>query len=139
MFLQCPDVVSEQFRPRARDAHLGEEILLDSIEAERTSITFHACLPKHALKGCQSYLPRGDGALSAIQLPLSSKKMPFQFNSHRMGRRRNLASIRSRLHEKEESLGKHRHRVNTRLANGAARLGEASILAQWDGDERRSR
>jgi hypothetical protein len=35
-----------------------------------------------ACKGCQSFLPRDDNTLSAIQLPLPSKELLFQLNDH---------------------------------------------------------
>jgi hypothetical protein len=41
---------------------------------------------------------------------------------------------KSRHHDKEASPGKRRHRVKTYLAGGEARLEEASILAQRDGN-----
>jgi hypothetical protein len=83
-FLQCPVKVGELSGPRARDAHLGKEVLLDSFDSDATSIMFCTHLSKGALKGYQSILPCGDGTFPAIQLPLPSKELPLQLNSHRI-------------------------------------------------------
>jgi hypothetical protein len=83
-FLQCPVVVGELFGPGARDAHLGEEVMLDSLSSAMTGIMFHAYLSKGMLKSHQSILPHGNGTLLAIQLPLPSKELPLQLDDHCM-------------------------------------------------------
>jgi hypothetical protein len=65
-FLQHPVEVGQLLGPRAGDTRLGEEVLLDSIGWDATSITFHVHLSKGALKSHQFILPRGNGTLSAI-------------------------------------------------------------------------
>jgi hypothetical protein len=65
------------FGPGARDACLGEEVLLDSLGSDKTDITFREQLSKGALKGRQSILTRGDGTSLAIQLPLPGKELPL--------------------------------------------------------------
>jgi hypothetical protein len=62
----------------------GKKIPLDDVSMDTTSVTFHVHLPKHAQKGCQSFLPRDHVTLLAVQLPLSSKELPLQLNGHRM-------------------------------------------------------
>jgi hypothetical protein len=49
-----------------RDAHLGEEVLLDSLNSNAIGIMFHAHLSKGTLKGYQSILPHSDGTFPAI-------------------------------------------------------------------------
>jgi hypothetical protein len=41
-----------------------------------TIVSFSVHLPKHARKGHQAFLPRDDGTLSAIKLPLPGKEPP---------------------------------------------------------------
>jgi hypothetical protein len=81
-FLQCSVEVSELYGPRARDACLGKEVLLDSLGTNAAGVTFHAHLSKGTLKGCQSILPHGDGIFAAIQLPLPGKDLPLQLDGH---------------------------------------------------------
>jgi hypothetical protein len=73
----------ELFRPGTTGMHLHKEVPLDSLGLDAIGITFCARLPKHTCESCQSILPRGDGAFSAIQLPLSSKELLLQLNGHR--------------------------------------------------------
>jgi hypothetical protein len=83
-FLQCPVEVGELFGPVARDTHLGEGVLLDSLNSDVTCVMFRVHLSKGALKGHQSILPCGNGTFSAIQLPLLGKELPLQLDDHRM-------------------------------------------------------
>jgi hypothetical protein len=80
-FLQCLDEV-ELSGVGARDACLGEEVLLDSLGSDATSITFCVHYSKGMLKGCQSILPRGDDTFTAIQFPLSGKELLLQLDGH---------------------------------------------------------
>jgi hypothetical protein len=77
MFLQRPANVSELFGARIGGARLGQEVPLDEICTGVTSVMFCVHLPMHVSKGCQPFLPRDDGTLSAIQLPLPSKDLPL--------------------------------------------------------------
>jgi hypothetical protein len=110
---------------------LDEEIMLDNINANVTSITFRVRRPKCALKGYQSLLSHGDGALSAIQLPLLSKKLSLQFDTTTEEGDKILrqSASRSRRHDKEASPHKRRHRVKAHLADSDARLEEAPVPA----------
>jgi hypothetical protein len=83
-FLQRPNNVGKLFGPGTTRAHLGKEVPLDDIGMDMTSIAFHAHLPKCTHKGCQSFLPCDHDTLSTIQLPLLSKELPLQLNSHHM-------------------------------------------------------
>jgi hypothetical protein len=83
VLLQRPVEVGKLFLPRTGHACLGEEIPLDSISMDTTSIAFHTHLPKRACKGRQSIVPRDHDTLSAIQLPLPSKELPLQLNGYR--------------------------------------------------------
>jgi hypothetical protein len=76
--------VGELFGPGARDAHLGEEVLLDNLGSGATDVTFCEHLSKGMLNGRQSILPRGDGTFPAIQLPLLSKELPLELDGHRV-------------------------------------------------------
>jgi hypothetical protein len=87
VFFQRPTKVGELFRLGTGGAHLGEEVLLESIGTGVTSVTFYAHLPMCVRKGRQPFLPCDDGTLSAIQLPLSSKELPLQLNSECVQRR----------------------------------------------------
>jgi hypothetical protein len=84
VFLQRPVEVGKLFGPEAGDAHLGKEVLLDSLSSDTTDITFHEHLSKGTLKGRQSILPHGDGTFPAIQVPLPGKELPLQLNGHRV-------------------------------------------------------
>jgi hypothetical protein len=76
-FLQRPVEVDELFRPGARDVHLGEEVLLDSLSSEASDVMFCEHLSKGVLKGHQAILPHSDGTFLAIQLPLLGKELPL--------------------------------------------------------------
>jgi hypothetical protein len=45
---------------------IGEEIPLDGIGTDTTSITFHTLLHEHVGKGNQAFLQHDDGSLSAL-------------------------------------------------------------------------
>jgi hypothetical protein len=81
-FLQCPVEVGELSRPRAIDARLGKEVLLDSLSSDATGITFSAHLSKGMLKGFQSILSRGNDTFPTIQLPLPGKERPLHLDGH---------------------------------------------------------
>jgi hypothetical protein len=66
VFLQCLIEVDELCRPGARDARLGEEVLLDSLGSDAIAIMLRAHLSKGVLKCYQSILPHGDGTFPAI-------------------------------------------------------------------------
>jgi hypothetical protein len=91
--LQHPAKVGKLFGTGTRCVRLGEEVPLDDIGTDTTGIMFHAHLPKRVCKGCQSFLPCDHDTLSAIQLPLPSKELPLQLNSHRMRRRHGPTQI----------------------------------------------
>jgi hypothetical protein len=82
--IQCLDEVGELSGHRARDVRLGEDVMLDSVGSDATSVTFHAHLSKGTLKGCQSILPCGDGTFPTIQLPLLGKELPLHLDGHRI-------------------------------------------------------
>jgi hypothetical protein len=84
VFLQHSVKVGELLRRGTGGMCLGKEVPLNSIGTDMTSIVIHTRLPKRTCNGSQPFLPCDDGTLSAIQLPLSSKKLCLQFNSHRM-------------------------------------------------------
>jgi hypothetical protein len=79
-FLQRPVEVDEMFRPGARGARLGKEVLLESFSLDILGIMFYVHPPKGALEICQSVLPRGDGAFHAIQLPIPGKELFLQLD-----------------------------------------------------------
>jgi hypothetical protein len=96
-FLQRTAKVGELFGLGTGGARLGEEVPLDSINTGATSIIFHAHLPERACKGCQAFLPRDDGTLSAIQLPLLGKEPLLQLDGHCMRRRRSHANQQAKV------------------------------------------
>jgi hypothetical protein len=85
-FLQCPAKVGELFQPRTGGTRLGEEVPLDGIGTTATTVTFHAHLPERMRNGREAFLPRDDGTLSAIQLPLL-KELLLQLDGYRMRRK----------------------------------------------------
>jgi hypothetical protein len=93
MFLLPPAKVDELFGPGTEGTRPGEEVLLDGNSTSATSIMFHAHLTERTRKGHQTFLPRNDGTLSAIQLPLLGKQLFLQLDSHRMQRRRSPTPI----------------------------------------------
>jgi hypothetical protein len=83
-FLQCLVEVGELFGPGARDTHMDEEVLLDSLSSDATGVTFREHLSKGTLKGHQSILPHGGSTFPAIQLHLLGKELPLQHDGHRV-------------------------------------------------------
>jgi hypothetical protein len=79
-FHQHPTEVYELFRPGARGARLGKEVLLGNLGLDMLSVTFYAHHPKGMLESHQPILPRGDGAYPAIQLPLPGKELLLQLD-----------------------------------------------------------
>jgi hypothetical protein len=71
----------ELFRSGTRGVRQGKEVPSDSISLDALSITFCVRHPRHISECYQSILPHGDGAFSAIQLPLSGKVLLLQLDS----------------------------------------------------------
>jgi hypothetical protein len=74
-------------QPGTGGARLGEDVPLNGISTGVTSVMFHVHLPERARKGHQAFLPRDDGTLSTIQLPLLGNELLLQLDGHRMQRR----------------------------------------------------
>jgi hypothetical protein len=72
------------FGPKARDARLDKEVLLDSLGSDVISVTFHAYLSKGVLESYRSITLHGDDTLSTIQLPFPSKELCLQLDGHHM-------------------------------------------------------
>jgi hypothetical protein len=68
--------VGELSGPGTRDAHLGEEVLLDNLGSDATGTMFHVHISKGA-KRLPIHPLCGDGTFPAIQLTLLGKGLPL--------------------------------------------------------------
>jgi hypothetical protein len=81
------------FGPGARGAHLSGVITPDGTPVGASSVMALACLRKRISEGCQTLIPRNDGALSALKFPLLGKVLVLQLDDHCQGWNRGTTPV----------------------------------------------